>query len=316
MNGVSRVCKLAERKLTRKINISIWFFILLLLPSFPLYHPLSSIIVYMIWSAKSSIDQIRSPLLDGLPLVTGLASKKLISPPDLELACMVPKVDMSKPPWKFTPLVVAKVAGLLLLNRSRGLLCGFCWGSGGRVTLRFIWAKGGACGEVLVWNIRYIEVPKSSALPWNCCGGGICWAGLKSWGGAKLLLVWNMSCMVLKSLILGVWLSMEGGLLVMGDWAAKSWSIGLYAPSTVAFFEKAFTGSCFWGTLSEKSREFRSKPLLPAPLVVAKAFEFTYPIPSRPNPVPKLPYPDPCWEESITGGLLMDDLASSSLPLG
>lgn len=80
----------------------------------------------MVSSAKSSIDQIRSPLLDEDPLGTGLASKKLISTPDLGLACIVPKADMSNPPWKLTPLVVAKVAGLLLLNRSRGLVWGFC----------------------------------------------------------------------------------------------------------------------------------------------------------------------------------------------
>jgi hypothetical protein len=120
--------------------------------------------------------------------------------------------------------------------------------------------------------------------------------------------------MVLKSLILGVWFSMEGGL--EGGCAAKSWSMGLYAPSTAVFLEKAFTGSCFWGAFREKSREFRSKPLLPAPLVVAKALEFTCPIPYSPNPVPKLPNPDPCCAKSKAGGLLVGGLAYTSLGLG
>ena len=84
-------------------------------------------------------------------------------------ACIVPKEAISKAGGKLPPLTVAKEVGLLLLKRSRGFGWAGFWttGSGG-LMLRLIWERGGLWVGVFVWNMRSMEVPKSSALPWNC----------------------------------------------------------------------------------------------------------------------------------------------------
>lgn len=75
--------------------------------------------------------------------------------------------------------------------------------------------------------------------------------------------------------------------------------MGLYGLYWGDFLEKALTGSCLAGM--EKSSEFRSKPLLPAPELVAKALELTCPIPYRPKPVPKPVIPELCCDKSKAG---------------
>jgi hypothetical protein len=78
--------------------------------------------------------------------------------------------------------------------------------------------------------------------------------------------------------------------------------MGLYGLSCGDFLEKALTGSCLAGM--EKSSEFRSKPLLPAPALVAKVLELSWPIPYRPKPVPKPVIPELCCEKSKTGAFV------------